>query len=166
MLPTRPLPALIQGDAREVLRQLAADGLAGEVKLAYLDPPYNTRRSHRFRGHYQDNRTKPDWAALIEEVLSGVRDLLREDGSAWLQINASELGAAQQVAEKVFGRCFKRSNRRSGESSLLDLFQGVKNRVGPVDCQHVNGAFPAEKRLRSLSREPRPRAPSWTVAAA
>lgn len=104
MLPTRPVPAVIQGDARKVLRQLAGEGLAGEVKLAYLDPPYNTQRSHRFGGHYQDNRTKPDWAALIEEILSGVRDLLREDGSVWLQIPARELGAAQQVADNVFGQ--------------------------------------------------------------
>jgi hypothetical protein len=143
MLPTRPLPALIQGDAREVLRQLAADGLAGEVKLAYLDPPYNTRRSHRFRGHYQDNRTKPDWAALIEEVLSGVRDLLREDGSAWLQINASELGAAQQVAEKVFGRCAS-SGQTVGQANppCLISFRASRTGSGPSIASTSMGRSP------------------------
>ncbi|WP_284989490.1 site-specific DNA-methyltransferase [Arthrobacter sp. efr-133-TYG-120] len=99
-----PVCSVIQGDAREVLPELARDGLAGQVKLAYLDPPYNTQRSHRFRGHYRDNRTKAEWAALIEDVLVGVRELLCENGSVWLQTNASELGTAQRQGDEVFGQ--------------------------------------------------------------
>lgn len=89
-----------------MLPALAEEGLAGQVKLAYLDVPYNGHRSNRFRGHYRDHRTKRDWADLVGDAVDGVLGLLREDGSLWLHLDATELGTARGVVDKVFGDNF------------------------------------------------------------
>lgn len=103
VLQNRWINSVIQGDARAVLPSLADSDLTRAVKLAYLDPPYNTRRSRRFGGNYTDHRTWQDWSALLRDVLVGVHDLLRDDGSLWLHMDASGLGPAQETAARVFG---------------------------------------------------------------
>ncbi|RAN79341.1 hypothetical protein B5P43_15650 [Bacillus sp. SRB_336] len=95
------LHELIHGDSRGVLPQLAADGHAGTVKLAYLDPPYNTGRTTRLG--YRDFREASAWSGLISEVAAGCREMLRIDGSLWLHINEERLASARRILDDVMG---------------------------------------------------------------
>src|SRR5437762_3352864 len=77
---------LIRGDALNGLRSLArlrefAARYLGKVRLAYLDPPFNTRQSFL---HYDDNLEHSVWLTMMRDRLTQLRDLLAEDGSVWI----------------------------------------------------------------------------------
>jgi adenine-specific DNA-methyltransferase len=93
---------IIHGDARKALPELAAAGYAGTFRLAYADPPFNTRRGDR--GPFADERTDLEWAGLLSAVAQGVLPLLREDGSFWIHVNDRQLGAAQSACDSALGR--------------------------------------------------------------
>lgn len=93
---------ILHGDARLLLPDLAAAGLEGTFKLAYADPPFNTRRSDR--GPFLDERSDPEWAALIADVAAGILPLLSDDGSFWLHVNDRQVGAAQAACDASLGR--------------------------------------------------------------
>ncbi|GAA1134235.1 site-specific DNA-methyltransferase [Arthrobacter flavus] len=92
---------VLHGDARILLPELAATGYGEGFRLAYADPPFNTRRSDR--GPFRDQRTAAEWADLIKDVAAGVMPLLSQDGSFWLHVNDRQLGAAQGACDAVFG---------------------------------------------------------------
>ena len=106
------------GDALPVLRSL---DIAGQVRLAYLDPPFNTQE--RFR-HYDDNLERPVWLSMMRDRLAAVRDVLAPDGSLWVHCDDREqaylrvllddvLGEAAFVATIVWQRRYSRENRRA-----------------------------------------------------
>jgi adenine specific DNA methylase Mod len=96
---------LIQGEAQAVLAALQthpnySQVLAGGVKLAYLDPPFNTGRNFK---HYSDRATPSTWNTKLKELLMTVRNLLSADGSVWLHLDDSEQHRARLVLDDVFG---------------------------------------------------------------
>jgi adenine specific DNA methylase Mod len=96
---------LIQGEAQAVLAALQTHPnhsqiLAGGVKLAYLDPPFNTGRNFK---HYPDRATPSTWNTKLKELLMTVRNLLLADGSLWLHLDDSEQHRARLVLDEVFG---------------------------------------------------------------
>src|SRR4051794_13755413 len=69
---------LIEGDALHALTSLAKlpefrDEYRGKVKLAYIDPPFNTQRSWL---HYDDALEHSVWLAMMRDRLTQVKDLL------------------------------------------------------------------------------------------
>lgn len=73
---------LIQGEARRSLAAIEAhknyaSRLLGQVKLAYLDPPYNTGQTFR---HYRDNIDPFSWNTNLRETLELVHRYLTADG--------------------------------------------------------------------------------------
>jgi adenine specific DNA methylase Mod len=96
---------LIQGEAQAVLAALQthpnySQMLAGGVKLAYLDPPFNTGRTFK---HYPDRATPSTWNTKLKELLMTVRNLLSADGSVWLHLDDFEQHRARLVLDEVFG---------------------------------------------------------------
>ena len=96
---------LIQGGARQALTAIEnhdgyAGRLLGHVKVAYLDPPYNSGQNFK---HYRDTIDPFSWNTSLKEVLTLVRRFLAEDGSVWLQLNDSEQHRARLVLDEVFG---------------------------------------------------------------
>lgn len=89
------------GDSRMVLDSLLSEGLGGNVRLVYADPPYNTGQANR--GPYNDRRTDEEWRELLADVVSKSQPLLRADGSLWLHINDRQLGTARTVCDEIFG---------------------------------------------------------------
>lgn len=77
---------LIQGDNLEALKALLPF-YAGRVKCIYIDPPYNTRSAFE---HYDDNLEHSQWLSMMYPRLELLRDLLAEDGSAWVSIDDNE----------------------------------------------------------------------------
>ncbi len=96
---------LIQGEAQAVLAALQnhpnySHILAGGVRLAYLDPPFNTGRHFK---HYLDRDTPSRWNTKLKDLLKTVRDLFADDGSVWLHLDDSEQHRARLVLDEVFG---------------------------------------------------------------
>ena len=100
---------LIHGDALNALRSLArlpefVREYLGKVKLAYLDPPFNTQQSFL---HYDDALEHSVWLTMMRDRLLQIRDLLSPAGSIWVHLDDSEIGYCRVMMDEVFGRdCF------------------------------------------------------------
>ena len=97
---------LIRGDALNALRSLArlpefAREYLGKVKLAYLDPPFNTRQSFL---QYDDALEHSVWLTMMRDRLLQVGELLAADGSVWVHLDDSEVAYCRVLMDELFGR--------------------------------------------------------------
>lgn len=96
---------LIRGDALNALRSLArlpefAREYLGRVRLAYLDPPFNTQQSFL---QYDDALEHSVWLTMIRDRLLEIRDLLAPGGSIWVHLDDAEMARCRVVMDEVFG---------------------------------------------------------------
>jgi adenine-specific DNA-methyltransferase len=90
---------VIEGDSLDVLKLLRPT-LAGQVKVAYIDPPYNTGND----GIYEDDfGGHVRWLDLLYPRLALLVPLLRRDGVVFVSIDESELGRLLVVMDEIFG---------------------------------------------------------------
>lgn len=73
----------------------------GKVKLIYIDPPYNTGNDSF---GYNDNFNHSAWLTFMKNRLDVARELLREDGSIWINIDDDEAHYLKVLCDEVFGR--------------------------------------------------------------
>ena len=73
----------------------------GQVKLIYIDPPYNTG-SDSFG--YNDNFNHSSWLTFMRNRLEVARDLLKDDGIILIHIDDQEMHYLKLVADDIFGR--------------------------------------------------------------
>lgn len=97
---------LIEGDALNGLTCLQKlpefrSEYAGRVKLAYLDPPFNTLQSFL---QYDDALEHSVWLTMMRDRLSQVRELLSPDGSVWVHLDDSEMAYCRVLLDELFGR--------------------------------------------------------------
>lgn len=97
---------LIRGDALNVLRSLArlpefTREYLGKVKLAYLDPPFNTQQSFL---QYDDALEHSVWLTMMRDRLMQIRELLAVDGSVWVHLDDSEVAYCRVLMDELFGR--------------------------------------------------------------
>lgn len=93
---------LIGGDCAEALAALAQDErYASQVRLAYLDPPFNT--GERFRD-FDDAMDRSEWSDFMAERLERTWRLLRPDGSLWVHCDDAEQASVRVLMEELFGR--------------------------------------------------------------
>ncbi len=97
-----PSAVVLEGDNLELLHRLERDPrVAGDVALAYLDPPFGTGRDF---GAYDDRW--PDRAALVASLrprLEAIHRLLRPDGSILVHLDHRVAHAIALVLDEVFG---------------------------------------------------------------
>ncbi len=96
---------LIRGDALNALTSLArlpefASEYLGKVKLAYLDPPFNTQQSFL---QYDDALEHSVWLTMMRDRLLQIRDLLATTGTLWLHLDDAEVHRARCALDEVFG---------------------------------------------------------------
>ncbi len=91
---------LIHGDNLLALKALEQD-YAGKVKCIYIDPPYNTGNAFE---HYDDNIEHSQWLNLMKPRLELLRNLLSDDGSIWISIDADESHYLKVMCDEIFGR--------------------------------------------------------------
>lgn len=91
---------LIHGDNLLALKALEKD-YAGKIKCIYIDPPYNTGSAFE---HYDDNLEHSTWLSLMKPRLEILRNLLSENGSIWISIDADESHYLKVLCDEVFGR--------------------------------------------------------------
>ncbi len=89
---------IIEGDNIEALKLLLPTH-AHTVKLAYIDPPYNTGRDVL----YPDRFDHADWLSMMYPRLGLARRLLRDDGFICMSIGNEELAHARLLLDEVFG---------------------------------------------------------------
>ncbi|MFZ5823603.1 MAG: site-specific DNA-methyltransferase [Bacillota bacterium] len=139
---------IIEGDNLEVLKLLQKSYL-GKVKMIYIDPPYNTGNDFIYPDNYTeslqtyleytgqvdaqgkkfstntdtDGRFHSKWLNMMYPRLYLARNLLREDGVIFINMDDNEIGNLKKVCEDVFGEenfvgCFVW--RRRASSALAE----------------------------------------------
>ena len=118
---------LLEGDNLEVLK-LLQKSYAGQVKLIYIDPPYNTGKDFVYPDNFQDSiknyqqltgqveggqkissnaetsgRFHTDWLNMMYPRLKLARNLLREDGVMFISIDENEYTNLHSVCGDIFG---------------------------------------------------------------
>ena len=73
----------------------------GQVKLIYIDPPYNTGTDSF---GYNDSFNHASWLTFMKNRLEVARELLREDGSLWINIDDDEAHYLKVLCDDLFGR--------------------------------------------------------------
>src|SRR5713226_1496700 len=120
---------LIAGDSLLVMNSLLEkEGLAGQVQMVYIDPPYGIRYGSNFQpfvnrrdvkdGKDEDLTTEPEqirafrdtWQLGIHSYLTYLRDrlhlareLLTDSGSCFVQISDENLHHVCELMDQVFG---------------------------------------------------------------
>lgn len=119
----------IEGDNLEALKILQ-EAYLGEVKMVYIDPPYNTGKDFVYRDNFRksaeegkkdetvrdketDNnlfqntesngRFHSDWCSMIYPRLKLARDLLRDDGVIFISIDDNEVHNLRKICDEIFG---------------------------------------------------------------
>ena len=118
----------IEGDNLDVLK-LLQESYLGQVKMIYIDPPYNTGNDFIYRDDFkmsdeeyaeeiglhddEDNRMfkntdsngrfHSDWCSMIYSRLMLARNLLTEDGAIFISIDDNELENIQKICDEIFG---------------------------------------------------------------
>ncbi len=91
--------ALIFGDNLAALEVLARTH-TGQIRCAYLDPPFNTGRTF---AEYTDRRASEDWADMMRPRLEALAPLLADDGAVFAEIDDTELARLVGLLDDVFG---------------------------------------------------------------
>ena len=73
----------------------------GQVKLIYIDPPYNTGNDSF---GYNNNYNHSAWLTFMKNRLEIARELLRDDGSIWINIDDNEGHYLKVLCDEIFGR--------------------------------------------------------------
>lgn len=90
---------IVKGNNLLALHTLKRE-FAGKVKLIYIDPPYNIGDDSF---GYNDSFNHSSWLTFMKNRLEVARDLLKEDGSIFVQIDLHELGYLTVLMDSIFG---------------------------------------------------------------
>lgn len=91
---------IIKGNNLLALHTLA-DKYAGQIKLIYIDPPYNTG-SDSFA--YNDKFNHSAWLTFMKNRLEIARDLLSENGIICIQCDDNQNAYLKVLLDSIFGR--------------------------------------------------------------
>ena len=96
---------LIAGDALHALTVLnripaLARRYAGQVRLVYIDPPFNTGQAF---DHYDDNLEHSVWLSMLRDRLVQIKPLLAPNGSIWVHLDDAEVHRCRCVMDEVLG---------------------------------------------------------------
>lgn len=118
----------IEGDNLEVLK-LLQESYLGQIKMIYIDPPYNTGNDFIYRddfglsiSEYEDElglidddgnrlfkntdsngRFHSDWCSMLYSRLLLARNLLSEEGVIFISIDDGEVENLKKMCDEVFG---------------------------------------------------------------
>lgn len=118
----------IEGDNLEVLK-LLQESYLGQIKIIYIDPPYNTGNDFVYKDDFKKNlgsynedsidyddegsklvkntetngRFHSDWCSMIYPRVKLARNLLKDDGIIFTSIDENELNNIIEIFNEVFG---------------------------------------------------------------
>lgn len=91
---------IIKGNNLLALHTLKKE-FAGQVKLIYIDPPYNTG-SDAFK--YNDSFNQSTWLTFMRNRLQAALTLLSDKGAIYVHIDHHQLGYLNVLLDEVFGK--------------------------------------------------------------
>ncbi|HEU5341089.1 site-specific DNA-methyltransferase [Edaphobacter sp.] len=95
------------GENLRVLAHLMKDPeVCGKVRLVYIDPPFATQtvfHSRSLKHAYEDVLSGSRYIEFIRQRLILLRELLAEDGSIYLHLDAKMVFHVKQILDEVFG---------------------------------------------------------------
>jgi DNA modification methylase len=112
---------ILQGDCREVLKQLAD----GSAHACVTSPPYFNMRDYQATNQIGTEETLEEYIRNLVEVFRGVRRVLREDGTLWI----------------VIGDCYAGSGKGAGIRSvrngggLVSISERTTTPRVPTECK-------------------------------
>lgn len=74
---------------------------AGQIKLIYIDPPYNTGNDSF---GYNDSFNHSTWLTFMKNRLEIAKELLKNDGVIFIQCDDNEQAYLKVLCDKIFGR--------------------------------------------------------------
>lgn len=118
----------IEGDNLEVLK-LLQKSYANQIKMIYIDPPYNTGKDFVYKDNYTDNlsnylaitgqtdeegkristnsesdgRYHSNWLSMMYPRLKLARNLLKDDGVIFISIDDNEVHNLRKICDEIFG---------------------------------------------------------------
>ncbi|MGX3097852.1 DNA methyltransferase [Helicobacter sp. 23-1046] len=93
---------LIKGNNLLALHTLKSrKDIYGQVKLIYIDPPYNTGNDSF---NYNDRFNHSAWLVFMKNRLEIAREFLREDGVIFIQCDDNEQAYLKVLMDEIFGR--------------------------------------------------------------
>ncbi len=118
----------IEGDNLEVLK-LLQKSYFNQVKMIYIDPPYNTGKDFVYKDDFKDNlanyqrltgqrdeegnplftnsdsagRYHSNWLNMMYPRLKLARNLLRDDGVIFISIDDNEVHNLRKICDEIFG---------------------------------------------------------------
>lgn len=149
---------LFTGDSLDVLRVLNEvpefrREYRGKIKVAYLDPPFNTGQAFT---HYDDWMEHSTWLSFMRDRLLLIKDLLAPDGSVWIHLDNAEvhrmrclmdevMGAGTFLNQVIWKRTQGKSSARRGMGTMCDtlLVYGKTDRIAlrpvmqPLSDKHL-----------------------------
>ncbi|WP_323772145.1 site-specific DNA-methyltransferase [Antarctobacter sp.] len=119
----------IEGDNLEVLK-LLQKSYAGQVKMIFIDPPYNTGGEFIYPDNFADNldtylkytgqltdqgqklssntessgRYHTNWLNMMYPRLKLAKNMLASNGAIFISIDDNECGNLEQICNEIFGR--------------------------------------------------------------
>lgn len=96
---------LFTGDSLDALRVLVEvpeyrREYRGQVKLVYIDPPFNTGQTF---AQYDDWMEHSTWLSFMRDRLLLIKELLAPDGSVWVHLDDVEHHRMRLLMDEVFG---------------------------------------------------------------
>lgn len=73
---------------------------SGQVKLIYIDPPYNTGNDG-FK--YNDSFNQSTWLTFMKNRLEVARQILSEDGAIYVNLDFNQVHFAKVLMDEIFG---------------------------------------------------------------
>lgn len=118
----------IEGDNLEVLK-LLQKSYHKQVKMIYIDPPYNTGKDFVYKDNFKDNiknylqitgqvdsegnrlstnsdtngRYHSDWLSMMYPRLKLARNLLKDDGVIFISIDDNEVVNLRKLCDEIYG---------------------------------------------------------------
>lgn len=112
----------IEGDNLEVLKQLQKT-YSGNVKMIYIDPPYNTGKDRVYKDKLEQNiddylnqteqecssnpesngRFHTDWLNMMYPRLMLAKNLLKRDGVIFISMDDHEISNLKTICNEIFG---------------------------------------------------------------
>jgi len=90
---------IIKGNNLLALHSLKEE-FAGKVKLIYIDPPFNTGNDS-FK--YNDSFNHSTWLSFMKNRLSVAKELLREDGLIFINVDDIEEAYLKVLCDEIYG---------------------------------------------------------------
>lgn len=112
----------IEGDNLEVLK-LLQKSYVNQIKMIYIDPPYNTGNDFVYKDNFADNianykeitgqatksnaetagRYHTNWLNMMYPRLKLARNLLKPDGVIFISIDDHEFANLKKICDEIFG---------------------------------------------------------------